>query len=106
MTLCKAEIFDAHYAPDRARMFFHSSSFTANPIACAAANMAVSTIERYAKGAFFIVQINRRDGDVFTNPPPATIVDEGDGVVVIGRANRAAVLTSLFEPKSNLGARG
>jgi len=37
VTLCKREIFEAHYAPDRARMFFHSSSYTANPIACAAA---------------------------------------------------------------------
>ncbi|MBI4725267.1 MAG: aminotransferase class III-fold pyridoxal phosphate-dependent enzyme, partial [Rhodomicrobium sp.] len=37
VTLCKPEIFDAHYAPDRARMFYHSSSYTANPIACAAA---------------------------------------------------------------------
>ncbi|MBY6241186.1 adenosylmethionine--8-amino-7-oxononanoate transaminase [Methylosinus sp. Sm6] len=37
VTMCKAEIFDAHYSTDRARAFFHSSSFTANPIACAAA---------------------------------------------------------------------
>jgi adenosylmethionine---8-amino-7-oxononanoate aminotransferase len=37
VTLCKREIFEAHWSPDRARMFFHSSSFTANPIACAAA---------------------------------------------------------------------
>jgi adenosylmethionine---8-amino-7-oxononanoate aminotransferase len=37
VTLCKPEIFEAHYAPDRARMFFHSSSYTANPIACSAA---------------------------------------------------------------------
>jgi adenosylmethionine-8-amino-7-oxononanoate aminotransferase len=37
VTLCRAEIFDAHYSPDRARAFFHSSSYTANPIACAAA---------------------------------------------------------------------
>jgi adenosylmethionine-8-amino-7-oxononanoate aminotransferase len=36
-TLCRGEIFDAHYAADRRRTFFHSSSFTANPIACAAA---------------------------------------------------------------------
>jgi adenosylmethionine---8-amino-7-oxononanoate aminotransferase len=36
-TLCTAEIFDAHVSADRARMFFHSSSYTANPIACAAA---------------------------------------------------------------------
>jgi adenosylmethionine-8-amino-7-oxononanoate aminotransferase len=37
VTLCRREIFQAHYATDRRRTFFHSSSFTANPIACAAA---------------------------------------------------------------------
>ena len=35
-TLATPEIFQAHYSPDRSRTFFHSSSFTANPIACAA----------------------------------------------------------------------
>lgn len=38
VTAATAPIFDAHYSPDRSKMFFHSSSFTANPIACAAAN--------------------------------------------------------------------
>ena len=36
-TLATPAIFEAHYSPDRARTFFHSSSYTANPIACAAA---------------------------------------------------------------------
>jgi adenosylmethionine-8-amino-7-oxononanoate aminotransferase len=36
-TLCSAEIFDAHLSTDRRKTFFHSSSYTANPIACAAA---------------------------------------------------------------------
>ncbi|MEL6980472.1 MAG: adenosylmethionine--8-amino-7-oxononanoate transaminase [Pseudomonadota bacterium] len=36
-TLCRADIFDAHYSEDRSRTFYHSSSYTANPIACAAA---------------------------------------------------------------------
>lgn len=36
-TLCREEIFAAHYSTDRSLAFFHSSSFTANPIACAAA---------------------------------------------------------------------
>ncbi|HWT99798.1 MAG TPA: adenosylmethionine--8-amino-7-oxononanoate transaminase [Terriglobales bacterium] len=42
-TLCSAEIFAAHFSTDRGRMFFHSSSYTANPIACAAAvaNLAI-----------------------------------------------------------------
>jgi len=37
VTMCKREIYEAHYAPERARAFFHSSSYTANPIGCAAA---------------------------------------------------------------------
>ena len=36
-TLCNEAIFAAHLSDDRARTFFHSSSYTANPIACAAA---------------------------------------------------------------------
>ncbi len=42
-TLCQPSIFEAHLSTDRSRMFFHSSSYTANPIACAAgvANLSV-----------------------------------------------------------------
>ncbi|WP_020180553.1 adenosylmethionine--8-amino-7-oxononanoate transaminase [Methylopila sp. M107] len=42
-TLATDEIFEAHWSTDRSKTFFHSSSFTANPIACAAAlaNLAV-----------------------------------------------------------------
>ncbi|GGC40118.1 adenosylmethionine--8-amino-7-oxononanoate aminotransferase BioA [Novosphingobium marinum] len=38
VTMASEPVFEAHYDTDRARMFFHSSSYTANPIACAAAN--------------------------------------------------------------------
>ena len=38
VTMASAPIFDAHCSTDRSLQFFHSSSFTANPIACAAAN--------------------------------------------------------------------
>ncbi|HVI97942.1 MAG TPA: adenosylmethionine--8-amino-7-oxononanoate transaminase [Sphingomonas sp.] len=43
VTMATRPIFDAHRSEDRARMFFHSSSYTANPIACAAAraNLAI-----------------------------------------------------------------
>jgi voltage-gated potassium channel len=68
--------------------------------------MTVAGIERQAKGAFFIVQVNRRDGDVHTAPPPDTVIGEGDGVVLIGRPNRASMLTSLFEAQQRLGPRG
>ena len=38
VTMATEPVFAAHYGPDRGSMFFHSSSYTANPIACAAAN--------------------------------------------------------------------
>jgi adenosylmethionine-8-amino-7-oxononanoate aminotransferase len=43
VTMASEAVFEAHWSTDRARMFFHSSSYTANPIACAAAcaNLAV-----------------------------------------------------------------
>ena len=43
VTMATHAIFDAHLSTDRATMFFHSSSYTANPIACAAAvaNLAI-----------------------------------------------------------------
>lgn len=42
VTLATREIFDAHVSDDRGKMFFHSSSYTANPIACAAANANIA----------------------------------------------------------------
>jgi adenosylmethionine-8-amino-7-oxononanoate aminotransferase len=37
-TLCRPDIFAAHFSTNRNHTLFHSSSFTANPIACAAAS--------------------------------------------------------------------
>jgi adenosylmethionine-8-amino-7-oxononanoate aminotransferase len=37
VTLASPAIYQAHYSSDRAKQFFHSSSYTANPIGCAAA---------------------------------------------------------------------
>lgn len=37
VTMACEPVFQAHWSTDRARMFYHSSSYTANPIACAAA---------------------------------------------------------------------
>ncbi|KZL23642.1 adenosylmethionine--8-amino-7-oxononanoate transaminase [Pseudovibrio sp. Ad37] len=37
VTMCSSAIYDEHYSMDRSKTFFHSSSYTANPIACAAA---------------------------------------------------------------------
>jgi adenosylmethionine-8-amino-7-oxononanoate aminotransferase len=36
-TLCSAEIYQAFYSTDRSKTFWHSSSYTGNPLSCAAA---------------------------------------------------------------------
>jgi len=46
VTLANKAIFDAHYSQDRSQLFFHSSSYTANPIACAAANANIALWEK------------------------------------------------------------
>jgi adenosylmethionine-8-amino-7-oxononanoate aminotransferase len=40
------KVFEAHLSTDRAKMFFHSSSYTANPIACAAALANIGVWEK------------------------------------------------------------
>lgn len=44
-TLCTRDIYNAFYHKDKAKMFFHSSSFTGNPMACAAANASLKIWE-------------------------------------------------------------
>jgi len=55
-------VFAAHYSRERERMFFHSSSYTANPIACAAAlaNLAIWREEPVAER---VAKLGRRQGE-------------------------------------------
>jgi adenosylmethionine-8-amino-7-oxononanoate aminotransferase len=62
VTLCREEIYEAHYSTERSRTFFHSSSFTGNPLACAAAlaNMEVWETEPVQER---IDQLSRLQGE-------------------------------------------
>jgi len=44
VTLCTQQIFDAFYADETAKTFFHGHSYTANPLACAAANASMELL--------------------------------------------------------------
>ncbi len=59
VTMASEPVYQAHYGPDRATMFFHSSSYTANPIACAAANANLA-IWREEPVAERIMSLTRR----------------------------------------------
>lgn len=44
VTVCSQKIFDAFYADDIMKTFFHGHSYTANPLACAAANASMEIL--------------------------------------------------------------
>lgn len=44
VTVCSQKIFDAFYADDKIKTFFHGHSYTANPLACAAANASMDIL--------------------------------------------------------------
>ena len=44
VTVCTQQIFDAFYADETTKTFFHGHSYTANPLACAAANASMELL--------------------------------------------------------------
>jgi Trk K+ transport system NAD-binding subunit len=53
------------------------------------AGATIETAEHQASGSIFVIAINRRNGETITRPSPETIIEPGDGVVVITRSGRA-----------------
>jgi adenosylmethionine---8-amino-7-oxononanoate aminotransferase len=45
VTICIQQIFDAFYDTDKLKTFFHGHSYTANPLACAAANASMQLLD-------------------------------------------------------------
>lgn len=62
-----------------------------------AVGKTIEAIEQRGHGAFFIVQINRRDGEAMTRPEGTTVIGAGDGVVLVGRGAQAKAVSALFE---------
>ncbi len=61
-----------------------------------AVGVTLADMEQRARGGFFVVQLDRRNGDVITRPPGDTRLEAGDGVLVVTRADTAAI-TALFQ---------
>jgi voltage-gated potassium channel len=71
----------------------------------AAIGQTIGTIEQQGHGGFFIVQINRRDGEAVTRPEPDTVINDGDGLVLVGRGAQADAIRVLFEPSGRGAVR-
>jgi adenosylmethionine-8-amino-7-oxononanoate aminotransferase len=71
VTLCQRALYEAHYSTDRRRMLFHSSSFTANPIACAAAlaNLEVWEQEPVLERIHALSALQRLELEPFRDDP-------------------------------------
>jgi adenosylmethionine---8-amino-7-oxononanoate aminotransferase len=65
VTLASRRVYQAHYSESRADMFYHSSSYTANPIACAA---ALANLELWQGGAVMgrITQLSAWQSNLLT----------------------------------------
>jgi len=70
-----------------------------------AIGQTVEAVERQAHGAFFIVQINRRAGEALTQPDPATVIEAGDGLLLIGRGAQERAMSMLFEAMDQTPSR-
>ncbi|QBX33480.1 adenosylmethionine--8-amino-7-oxononanoate transaminase [Paracoccus liaowanqingii] len=117
-TLATARIFEAHRSVDRRRTFYHSSSYTANPIACAAALAQVRLWQASpmqarleALGAMQAERLAALAGDArFTNPRRCgtiaaldLVVPEGGYLSEVGPRMRAHVMAEgvLLRPLGN-----
>jgi voltage-gated potassium channel len=59
-----------------------------------AAGVTIGELERDARGAFFVIQINHKNGEAVTRPPRETRIEAGDGLVVVGRG--AGAVSAFF----------
>ncbi len=57
-------------------------------------DLTIEEIETRARGSFFIVQLNRREGEAITEPDKGLRVAAGDGLVLVGRSGQA--MSALF----------
>jgi voltage-gated potassium channel len=56
----------------------------------------VAEIEARGAGSFFIVGVDRANDQGVNRPPPETVIEAGDGVVLVSRDGHAHVVASLF----------
>jgi Trk K+ transport system NAD-binding subunit len=66
----------------------------------------IEAVEQAVGGVFLIVGLNRRNGDSMLRPDGATLIQAGDGVVIVGRPGRARMISTVFERGLRRSARG
>lgn len=72
VTVCSSKIFDAFYSDDPHKTFFHSHSYTANPLGCAAANASLALLKENEQLFKGMEQRHRHFSKNFTDHPLVT----------------------------------
>ena len=67
----------------------------------AADGATVGAIEARAAGAFLIAAVERKGAKTLFQPPATFAIAAGDGIAVVGRAARTAVVRAIFTPASS-----
>lgn len=69
-----------------------------------AVGATVAEVERRARSGFFVVQIERRNGETITRPAGDVRMEPGDGVLLVARADLKAVTEVLQSPAEQVRA--
>ena len=66
------------------------------PAGGAMTGQTVAEAEKLGKGHFFIVQLNRQNGEILSRPTSDAVLQPGDGVVIVSRTGKVSI-GSMFE---------
>jgi adenosylmethionine---8-amino-7-oxononanoate aminotransferase len=85
VTACSQKIFDAFYADDKMKTFFHGHSYTGNPLACAAANasMQLLTADKCQQQIEFIAASHKQFADSIRTHPFVKEVRQQGTIIAI-----------------------
>lgn len=100
VTLCTKEIYSAYLTSDRTKTFFHGHSYTANPLACAAAVASLELFEsgRPMKDVNRITEHMRAEIDGFSGHPKIRYVHTIGAIFAIEmKSNEEGYLASIGE---------
>jgi voltage-gated potassium channel len=67
------------------------------------AGLTVAALEQAAGGAFLVVALSRAQGESVLQPAPDVVIAPGDGVGLVGRPARSAMVAQLFSAGPGYG---
>jgi adenosylmethionine-8-amino-7-oxononanoate aminotransferase len=85
VTACSKKIFDAFYANDKTKAFYHGHSYTGNPLACAAANASITILKskKCTAQIEMICELHKKFTSTIANNPSVKNIQQQGTIVAI-----------------------